>query len=564
MTLTNDSALTNSFHETIFRSSQLNSNDWNGWASNYPVSGPSFVTPSLTNIVFLPDSIYRFSTATFTTNLASPFETNTSWPGVTWSIPQWGLSITNRLRCALVDHVTGRLIDFVQFDRMNGSRNLSLEIQDPDNAIGFNGLWSTNRLSGVLPRGIYNQMDVSMGNSGITTDWRSYGLGQATGDTKNKEISKFRVFNGLAPLAGYPAFDTNLLIQVPFTPTKRIAQYISWQANDPFVNALADEINSGTNMVQLLPLQSQDPTLSMRNIGMLNDRFEPWGGSYPKTGGLGGPEFPNAFNLGLKDAGILRSDHWRQTNAEALSLAMLGRIHRGTPWQTLHLKSSQVDLTTWRDWTGYPLDDAALTTPVHDWRLVSLLARLLNTNAPQRLVSANERAADPWLVALNGITVITNHTSTSSEMLMMTSNSPQAGLIAEGIRATRASLPSQAFRTLGDVLAVPELTAASPWLNTNGSSALKRSMTDEAYEAIPSHLLSRLRPDSLGTITLSNGLARLEFTGFDGYPYAVQSSTNLNNWTGISTNSPTNGVFSIATPRTASPPPVFFRSVLLP
>src|SRR6185503_10537998 len=127
-----------------------------------------------------------------------------------------------------------RILDCVLLDDLNAGRNFTLEIADANNAIAFHGLWSTNRLAGSVPLGVINQIDVSLGNSGgIGTDWSSYGLGQPTGDTKKKEIDRFRVFNGLSPLFFPDMKDTNLVIQVPFTPTKRMSQYVTWQANDP-------------------------------------------------------------------------------------------------------------------------------------------------------------------------------------------------------------------------------------------------------------------------------------------------------------------------------------------
>ena len=243
---------------------------------------------------------------------------------------------------------------------------------------------------------------------------------------------------------------------------------------------------------------------------------------------------------------------------------MLGRVHRGTPWQTIYLKSFAVSALTWRDWTGYASQDATATQPVNDWRLVSLLISLLNTNSPHNLLSVNERATEPWLTALDGIEVITNLSAVTSQTLTMASNSPQATLIAESIRATRAILPSQAFRTLGDILTVPELSVASPWLNTNSTIIVTRGISDEAYEMIPSQLLPRLRLDSLGTITLTNGFVRLDFTGFDGYAYAAQSSPNLTNWSTFSTNWPTNGVFSTSPLHATDVPAKYYRSALLP
>jgi len=59
------------------------------------------------------------------------------------------------------------------------------------------------------------------------------------------------------------------------------------------------------------------------------------------------------------------------------------------------------------------------------------------------------------------------------------------------------------------------------------------------------------------------GGSQLQFTGFDGYAYAVECSTNLVHWTTVSTNYPTNGVF-IFTDGVAAGGQRYYRSVLQP
>ncbi len=57
----------------------------------------------------------------------------------------------------------------------------------------------------------------------------------------------------------------------------------------------------------------------------------------------------------------------------------------------------------------------------------------------------------------------------------------------------------QVFRRLGDILAVPELTVASPFLNTNNTpSALNvanNGLNDAAYERLPQQILGLLKCD---------------------------------------------------------------------
>ena len=93
---------------------------------------------------------------------------------------------------------------------------------------------------------------------------------------------QFRKFLGLPPL--FNLVDTNppsvLVMQVPFTPARRLSQTLSWQVNDPLVHYqvqdLFDPFFADANNVQVL-VQGQSPPSS--NLGRLNSRYRPWGGA---------------------------------------------------------------------------------------------------------------------------------------------------------------------------------------------------------------------------------------------------------------------------------------------
>ena len=110
-----------------------------------------------------------------------------------------------------------------------------------------------------------------------------------------------------------------------------------------------------------------------------------------------------------------------------------------------------------------------------------------------------------------------------------------------------------------NVLLTPELGVASPWL-----SQKTNLLTDAAYEALPAQLLSRLRPDSFGSVARSGEAARVGFTGADAYGYTVQVSSNLVDWMTISTNFPINGSFQLIEALPPGSPKDFYRTVLLP
>jgi hypothetical protein len=224
------------------------------------------------------------------------------------------------------------------------------------------------------------------------------------------------------------------------------------------------------------------------------------------------------------------------------------------------------------NWTGdLDANDAAAMSPVNDRHLASLLASMFNTNDFRSLFSVNNPNPDAWAVLLDGLTALTNNLTDAQinsgtpqfDLLVISSNSPQTSAIAAAIQSARASHPGGYFSDVGDVLATPQLTEQSPFLNWNDSVQQQDGISDVAYEMIPSQLLSLLRTDSIGSVASLNGQIQVQFTGYDSHAYAVQVSSDLMNWTTVSTNSPANGTFNfmISAPINASQQ--FFRSVLL-
>jgi hypothetical protein len=309
----------------------------------------------------------------------------------------------------------------------------------------------------------------------------------------------------------------------------------------------------------------------LANLEHVNVRYEPWGGN-PNGGIYSGTR----YDLRFKDPLVLQSDLWDFPTNLLANLSWLGRVHRGTPWQTLYLKSVCPDLTTWTVWTGNGqlvtngsgpsgvIYDAVFTQPTNDWRIASLVDSLLSTNDPRSLASVNQSNAPAWCRLLDGLTVLTNSAPWQFDPVIVSSNSPQVAIVAAALDTARSSRPGQRFGGVADILAVPELSVASPWLDTNGVARLPSSMNDEACEAIPGQLLTLLRPDSLGAVSQPGGTLQVHFSGSDGYAYVVQASSNLLNWTSVSTNYPVNGAFNFMDNPPPGSPRRFYRSALLP
>ena len=295
--------------------------------------------------------------------------------------------------------------------------------------------------------------------------------------------------------------------------------------------------------------------------------YRPWGtsGTLP----LGSSD---AFDSRIKDPLARSVDDRIFPDSEPLSISMLGKVHRGTPWQSIYLKSADVSDSTWRSWTGNTsTKDARHSKPKRDWSLVTLIASLLYTNSPQDLLSINSTDTNAWLATLNGLAVLTNsasdeylmdYTSPLFDELTMKSNSTPATVIEQASRTARSAQPNQLFHEVGDLLTVPALSTESPWLNRSSEIQLELGLTDEAYERIPAQLLARVRADSWGSMEISPDGGRVQFAGLDGFPYRIELSTNLIDWQPVATNLPVNGVFELVVPVEAGSH--FYRSVTIP
>ena len=121
----------------------------------------------------------------------------------------------------------------------------------------------------------------------------------------------------------------------------------------------------------------------------------------------------------------------------------------------------------------------------------------------------------------------------------MSSNSPQAATIAAALDAMRSSQPGQRFNNTADILATPELSTASPWLDIKqpclsqmGAPATrltKRSRRSFSRCCAP----TRLAPSAKAAEPCKSSSPAPTAT-----PTQVQSSLNLLSWTPVSTNYP--------------------------
>jgi hypothetical protein len=534
-------------------------NYWPGtdvWLSPDP---QSFVIPLRTNFILIPGGAFSESQNIFLPTNASPFEPLPLAPN------RWGMNVNATLQVVIRESSTKRVLDYVQLKGLGGYLDLSAAVQT--SGYGAEDLWNTNLTVTVpvIPQGVSYQVRISRGDPSIPiSDWNDYGIDQPSAMFKDKEIARFKAFY-LAQNVNYNGVfaqnPTNLVVHAPFTPTRQVMQMHVWQANDPLVHHLASDLR---HMNQEPPVNIITPpgivTNHLPNVGRLNNRYEPWGGS-PIT-----PVYSSTlYDFSLKDPHVRSSEDWNFPSGEPLSLSTIGRIHRGTPWQTIYLKATNgiqsiEGLNAWKTWIA---NSSALTAfqtaPTNDWRLVDLLAPLLNTNDLRHLFSVNNPDPGQWRITLDGLSASTN--SIPEQPLTLSSNSPQVAVIVDAIARMRSAQPFGYFGSLAEILATPELSSSSPWLGIAPGSSYAAS--DSAMEAIPSQLLGRLRADSVADVSFTNEWVRLRFTGYDGYNYAVEKSADLFNWISIGTNTPNGGSFEVLLERTETESQLY-RSVLLP
>lgn len=462
----------------------------------------SFILPVRTNLIFLTNAAYfaqrvpHLTDARATNNFESSFDP-----------PQWFLTVTNRVQYIVVDRSANRVIDFVNLDNLIVDMDISSRLIGDtlsggggifsDASVRESVLWNTNRASRSAPTlGVLTQIGAALGDPAIGQDlWRSENSDPVAGGDKPKAIQKFREF--------FMAGNSNLVMQVPFTPTRKIFQRSSWQANDPLVHYTAEDLTdpvltASTNSFAII--SPPNNPLPQSNLGLQNERYRPWGGNPNKTA----DEY--AYRMGLKDPGVRSSDDWEFPTNKFPNIGWLGRVHRGTPWQTIYLKSEVEEPARWLAWAG-----SLGTHPTNDWKLLDLFTVAPNDNAARGLLAVNQTNVAAWSAVLSGVNVLSNSLVNPGAMVgvrfddrVIEPSSPQLLKIVEGLIRTKSRQPNRTFRSIGDVLATPELTVASPFLNLTPQQ-VQRGLTDVAVERIPQQILSLLKTDEPRVVVYAFG-----------------------------------------------------------
>ncbi|HEV2327745.1 MAG TPA: pilus assembly PilX N-terminal domain-containing protein [Verrucomicrobiae bacterium] len=424
---------TSSNNEYIYHSSPVPITFQSGGQS-YTFTGPCFVATSLTPPNYMD-----------TNNVGTP------------PLPHLVMLTTNRLQAYMLDTQNPNapyILDYVQLggNGMNSSLDVNQAIADPNaNLPGGNnqtgGMWSTNLYSdSETPFGVIDQYLVSLGDTFPSTvdadetsgtgqiGWSQIpvpGVGTATPAAQTAYFQAF--FSGQDKDNSGLVTNLDLSMQAPFTPMRAAVQRYVYQINDPLVHYMTQDLfdfPDSTNSHYSLNLPPAGP--SYVYPGNLSDRYMPWGqaGNLAKTP----PADNNPFNYSYKDPMITAPDYWDFPTNKYPTVGWLGRVHRGTPWQTVYLKSPDIlfwsepagnqtifnGVPTWQLWTGnaYNAYDAINTAPDQDRLLFDLFTAAPDDDAMRGQISVNIGADDPtdmlaglasWSALLSGSVVFTNN-----------------------------------------------------------------------------------------------------------------------------------------------------------
>jgi hypothetical protein len=135
--------------------------------------------------------------------------------------------------------------------------------------------------------------------------------------------------------------------------------------------------------------------------------------------------------------------------------------------------------------------DAIFTAPTNDWGILGLFTTAVNDNAGRGQLSVNQTNLAAWSAVLSGVNVLPN---TSSSLFIQPAGVYNPAVptplvtIVNGINNARTNFPNRAFTRLGDLLATPELTVASPYLIATNRAVIN----DAVVERIPQQILGLL------------------------------------------------------------------------
>ncbi len=471
---------------------------WPPWLGGFQDTN-SLITFFSNTVTSLPPGYFSESSQGFVFFTNALITSNSFLPNDriqrTWPVHSWVLNITNHLFYALFDGsptLGGALLDFVNLGPFGCSTNISQAVTLAAGSGGFGmsgsgpAYWATGTANNGMPLGMANQLM----NSTITPQNNQTYLNNLNGIGTDTSL-KCSSGSTFAP---------------PLNPSTVTYQTEIWVANDPLVHYTIDDLtwpgrtdDDNTIFGYPVPLTTASYPVKgvpfytvSNNVGRVSSRYSPWGAQDTI-----GP------NMLFKDPLMNGSTNWAFPTYKFPGVGWLGRVHRGTPWQTVYLKadsttnaltSRQQWVGSWvtSPWFGLPYEAAPESYPTSDWALVDLFTTAPNDNAARGLLSVNQTNDAAWAAVFAGVIAPTNANGGVQIMpnnyLGVNYNFTNLMDGPYGISAQRTNYPNGIFHKIGDILAAPALTTQSPFLVGNAAQ-----YSDEIVERIPQQTLSLLK-----------------------------------------------------------------------
>jgi hypothetical protein len=390
--------------------------------------------------------------------------TQTSYPTHNWTV-----TVTNHLYYALFDGPavsggtgTANLLDFVNLGPFGSSFPITqyLTNNDPFNQPPYPE-WTvapaTDAPNSPMSTGVSNQILADIvANSTF-------------GNSLNGKTPASSTALEFAPVGGAPRGTQQ---STPLGPYANYTDSNAWMVCDPLVHYTIGDLTypSLTHQIINVPYQYLLSPPMATSAGTETTRY--------KTG-IGNT------NIVLGDSGLGNlspSDFWSFPTNLFPGVGWIGRVHRGTPWQTVYLKSDvPSQYPAWLGWVN-----SQWTYPTNDWSIVDLFTAVPNDNAARGLLSVNQTNDAAWAAVLAGVIALT---TTNGVAINPTTDISNIVDTVNGINASRATNVNGLFHKIGDILQASTLTVNSPYVAGTTIS----DDSDEMVERIPQQTLSLLK-----------------------------------------------------------------------
>ena len=283
-------------------------------------------------------------------------------------------------------------------------------------------------------------------------------------------------------LIGSNSTISSLVFGAPVDPSNVVEQLQTWVANDPLVHYTIDDLYwpGHTAAPPITPVSILLPLTN--NLATVSARYSPWG--------LGERQTDNFY---FKDSLMKGPTNWAFPTNKFPGVGWIGRVHRGTPWQTVYLKadnpnSPQTQLLWTNLWVKSPE-----TYPTNDWALLDVFTAAPNDNAARGLLAVNQTNDVAWAALFAGVIAPTNSIGISTNIggRPITPIADVQYLMDSqyGINNLRTNHPNGIFHKVGDILGAAALTTdPNGFLGPNAAN-----YSDDIVERIPQQTLGLLK-----------------------------------------------------------------------